>query len=141
MFVQYKAEQNMEPGYYESYEITVTEHQLLNRPEQPCEEAEDYDLLGCLKTNQARRVGCRPPWDIWSPNTIPLCQTMDQLDKYEKLDVGFTYVRQKKIFNEFGCKIPCSYKVCYMKAFNSKCSKTIKPGIQKSWRSCQRSRG
>ena len=49
------------------YYISVTEHHLLNRPEQPCEEKEDYDFLECVKTSQARMVGCRPPWDIWSP--------------------------------------------------------------------------
>ena len=76
----------MKADLYEYNEITVTQHHLLNRPEQPCEEEEDYDFLQCVKTSQARRVGCRPPWDIWSPPTIPLCQTMDQLQQYEELD-------------------------------------------------------
>ena len=77
IMLQYKSGQNLESGQFDYYEITVTEHQLLNRPEQPCEEEEDYDFLECVKTSQARMVGCRPPWDIWSPHTIPLCQTKD----------------------------------------------------------------
>ena len=113
MFVHYKSEKDTEPGYYEAHEISVTEHHLLNRPEQPCEEEEeDYDFLQCVKTSQARMVGCRPPWDSWSPHTIPLCQTMDQLDQHEKLDMTFFYTRQKKIVKDFGCRIPCTYKVC-----------------------------
>ena len=77
IWLDYKAGENMRPGYYDQYQITVTEHHLLNRPEQPCEEDEDYDFLQCVKTSQARTVGCRPPWDSWSPHTIPLCHSMD----------------------------------------------------------------
>ena len=121
MFVQYKAEQDMKLGYYESYSITITEHQLLNRPEQPCEEAEDYDLLGCLKTSQARRVGCRPPWDIWSPPTIPLCQTMDQLQQYEKMDMSLFKMKRKNEFLRItDCKVPCNYKVSVRLRFSPK---------------------
>ena len=92
------------------YEISVTEHQLLNRPEKPCEEKEDYDFLECVKTSQARSVGCRPPWDIWSPHNIPFCQTMDQLDQYEKLEQFFFYFHLRKIVKKTGCRVPCSYK-------------------------------
>ena len=113
ILVQYTKGQNFKAGYFDYYEITVTEHQLLNRPEQPCEEEEDYDFLECVKTSQARMVGCRPPWDIWSPHTIPLCQTMDLLDQYEKFDMYLFIIMSRK--NEFlnltGCKVPCNYKV------------------------------
>ena len=102
----------IEGGTFNYLEISVTEHQLLNRPEQPCEEAEDYDFLKCVKTSQARRVGCRPPWDSWSPDTIPLCQTMDQLWEYDGLDFRLKHVEQKIILNYTGCQPPCKYKVC-----------------------------
>ena len=98
---------NMEAGTFNYLEITVTEHHLLNRPEQPCEEAEDYDFLQCVKTSQARMVGCRPPWDSWSPPTLPLCQTMQQLDQYEKIEDTF----YQKILTTTGCRVPCIYKV------------------------------
>ena len=103
----------MKGGYYDSYEITVTEHHLLNRPEQPCEEEEeDYNFLECVKISQARMVGCRPPWDIWSSPTIPLCQTMDQLQQYEKIDMNLFRMKRKNEFLRItGCKVPCNYKV------------------------------
>ena len=102
----------MVAGTYDYYEITVTEHQLLNRPEQPCEEEEEYDFLQCVKTSQARMVGCRPPWDIWSPITIPLCQNMEQLLEYEKVDMTLLGTNNKKEFvKTTGCKVPCNYKV------------------------------
>ena len=103
--------QNFKAGYYESYDITVTQKQLINRPEQPCEEAEDYDFLRCVKTSQARRLGCRPPWDSWSPATIPFCQTVEQLEQHEELDMRFGFSEQKIIVAETGCQVPCQYKV------------------------------
>ena len=112
VFLQYRTGQNNAPGHYDYYEIIVTEHHLLNRPEQPCEEEEDYDFLECVKTSQARMVGCRPPWDIWSPHTLPLCQTMDQLQQYEDIDIGLMRIKTKKKFlTKTGCKVPCNYKV------------------------------
>ena len=112
ILLQYKAGKNIEAGTYDLYEISVTQHHLLNRPEQPCEEEEDYDFLQCVKTSQARMVGCRPPWDIWSPHTIPLCHTMDQLQEYVKVDMElFRIKRKKKLVSLTGCKVPCNYKV------------------------------
>ena len=32
------------------------------------------------------QVGCRPPWDSWSPATIAECDTTEQLAQHEKLD-------------------------------------------------------
>ena len=111
IWLEYQTGQNMKAGNYEWYYISVTEHNLLNRPEQPCEEAEEYDFLECVKTSQARRVGCRPPWDSWSPQDIPLCQTMDQLKEHEDLDWLDINYEQKMIINNTGCLVPCKYKV------------------------------
>ena len=121
ILLQYTTEQNFKAGYFDYYEIKVTEHHHLNRPKQPCEEEEDYDFLECVKTSQARMVGCRPPWDIWSPHTIPLCQTKDQLKEYEEIDAGlFTIRKKKKFLEKTGCKVPCNYKVCVRLEFSLK---------------------
>ena len=102
------------------YYISVTEHHLLNRPEQPCEVKEDYDFLECVKSSQAKSVGCRPPWDIWSPESIPLCQTVVQLQQHERLDWLDINYEQKMIINNTGCLVPCKYKVeQYFKIFQN----------------------
>ena len=111
IWLEYKASRDMQAGHYEGYFLSVTEHHLLNRPEQPCEEAEDYDFLQCLKTNQAEIVGCRPPWDSWSPHTIPLCQTMEQLQHYERLDMTYLHQELPLMINSSGCQVPCKHKV------------------------------
>ena len=41
ILLQYTTGQNFKAGYFDYYEIKVTEHHRLNRPEQPCEEEED----------------------------------------------------------------------------------------------------
>ena len=111
IWLEYKVDLNMKSDYFDWYYISVTEHHLLNRPEQPCEEKEDYDFLKCVKTSQAESVGCRPPWDIWSPHTIPLCQTVVQLQQHERLDWLDINYEQKMIINNTGCLVPCKYKV------------------------------
>ena len=111
IFLQYQTGKNIQAGYYDQYFITLTERHLLNRPEQPCEEEEDYDFLQCLKTNQAEVVGCRPPWDSWSPHTIPLCQTMEQLQHYERLDMTYLHQELPLMINSSGCQVPCKHKV------------------------------
>ena len=110
MWLEYKSGQNMKPGYYEWYYITVTEHHMLNRPEQPCEEEKEYDFLKCVKTSQARRVGCRPPWDSWSSGDIPLCERMEELQEHERLDWADVNLEQKMIVNNSGCELPCHYR-------------------------------
>ena len=111
ILIQYKAGKNIEAGTYDFYEISVTQHHLLNRLEQPCEEEEDYDFLQCLKTNQAEIVGCRPPWDSWTPHTIPLCQTMEQLQHYERLDLTYLQQELTMMINTSGCQVPCKHRV------------------------------
>ena len=114
IWLEYKPERDMKAGHMVGYFITVTEHHLLNRPEDPCheeEEEEDYDFLQCLKTSLARPVGCRPPWDSWSPPSVPLCETMEQLHQYETLDLGYLEQELVIMLNNSGCKIPCKHKV------------------------------
>ena len=110
ILLEYKKGKNIEAGTYDFYEISVTEHNLLNRPEQPCEEEENYDFLQCVKTSQARMVGCRPPWDIWSPHTIPLCQTVEELEEHERLDQITSQSEQETILRTSGCLAPCRYQ-------------------------------
>ena len=112
IFLQYKTKKNIEAGSYDLYEISVTEHHHLNRPQKPCVEEKHYDFLECVKTSLAKMVGCRPPWDSWSPHTIPLCQTMEQLQHYEQFERKLFGMRNKSEFLIITrCLPPCNYKV------------------------------
>ena len=106
----YKAE-DLAPNLMEWIYISVTEHRLLNQPDQPCEEdAPGYDFMKCVKNSHAMEVGCRPSWDTWSEQTIPLCTTMEELRMHEKLDWQVYNVELKVVINKTNCKVPCHYK-------------------------------
>ena len=107
---EYKA-QDLEPNKFDWLYISLTEHRLLNRPDQPCEEdIPDYDFFACVKTSQAREVGCRPGWESWSDTTLPICTTMAELSLHEKMDWAVFNAEQKIVENRTGCKVPCRYK-------------------------------
>ena len=55
------------------------------------------------------QVGCRPPWDSWSPASIAKCDTTEQMDRHEKLDWALYNYEKKIVINSTGCKIPCKY--------------------------------
>ena len=107
---EYKS-RDLKPNKFEWLYISLTEHRLLNRPDQPCEEdIPDYDFMECVKTSQARDVGCRPGWDNWSDTTHPICTTMEQLRMHEELDWAIYNYELKIVVNKTGCRVPCMYK-------------------------------
>ena len=107
---EYKA-QDINPNKFEWLYISETEHRLLNRPDQPCEEdITDYDFIACVKTSQAKEVGCRPGWENWSNSSLPICSKMEELNLHEKLDWDIFNAEQKIVENKTGCKVPCKYK-------------------------------
>ena len=90
---------------------SVTEHRLLNEPDQPCEEdAPDYNFMKCIKTSHAKEVGCSPSYDNWSDQTMPLCTTMEELMMHEKLNWQVYNGELKIVINKTDCKLPCNYK-------------------------------
>ena len=98
-------------GRFEWFYISLTQHEKMDRDSGPCEVREEYSFIRCVKTSQASQVGCRPPWDLWSPPDLPLCGNMEQLSQHEELDwKNFNY-EQKIIVNNTGCLPPCKYKV------------------------------
>ena len=101
----------MEPGKYNLHYFSVTHHDLLYDPTKPkCDPDPDYVFLSCIKTHLAKKVGCKPPWDIWSPNTIPVCNSLEKLSMHEILDFTFLQYDKITLLNETGCLIPCKYK-------------------------------
>ena len=60
------------------YQISATQHLEMNVPDDPCEEEDQYNFRVCVKESLARRVGCRPSWDVWSDQTIRNCTKIDE---------------------------------------------------------------
>ena len=109
IFRDYKAK-DLYANRLEWLYISVTEQRKLNRPDQPCEEDPEYDYIACVKTAQAKEVGCRPGWEDWSDKTIPLCTTEEERSQHEILDWKTFNGEQKTLENRTGCMTPCRFK-------------------------------
>ena len=60
------------------YQISATQHLEMNVPDDPCIEDDQYNFGACVKESLARRVGCRPSWDVWTDQTIRNCTELDE---------------------------------------------------------------
>ena len=74
------------------------------------QESLNYDFQQCVKSSLSEKVGCKPPWDNWSPPSTPVCETVEENAKHEKWDWDFYNFEQKIIINSTQCLIPCNYK-------------------------------
>ena len=57
-----------------------------------CDPSPEYSFISCVKSSVARRVGCRPAWDLWTPDVIPL------LHYVLLASLNFCFVEHEKIF-------------------------------------------
>ena len=58
-----------------------------------------------MKTSLAEKVGCRPPWDLWSPASSPLCARVEDMARHEEYDWDLYNFEQKIVLNFTGCKV------------------------------------
>ena len=62
-----------------------------------------------MKTSLAEKVGCRPPWDLWSPASSPLCARVEDMARHEEYDWDLYNFEQKIVLNFTGCKVLTIY--------------------------------
>ena len=72
-------------------------------------ESEDYNFQTCVKASLAEKIGCRPPWDLWSPASSPLCARVEDMARHEEYDWDLYNFEQKIVLNFTGCKVLTSY--------------------------------
>ena len=120
--------QNIDSSLKERYFISVTEHQLYKSKKNKCnvssiqplsiikfsayyeKDAPEYDFHACVRTSIYDKVGCRPPWDIWSPKSLDTCRNISQFIKIYQCEFELLFPDQKTIINKTGCLVPCTYK-------------------------------
>ena len=90
--------------------MKVVRYAKKSMPERPCEDSTTYSLTRCIRSNFSLKIGCRPPWDTYSHNDIPLCRNMEQLGRFEQEFFELSLVDQDNIQNKTGCHLPCRYR-------------------------------
>ena len=101
---------SMTAGQTDWQYISVTDHHRLDREEAACQADPQYNFLACVKASQAREVGCRPAWDIWSPGDLPACTLTEQLSQHELMDHRNLQLERKIVLARSGCLAPCRYR-------------------------------
>ena len=93
--------------------LKTTYHHLMDKTNQPCESSESYMFTACIKNSISRTIGCRLEWDSWSSTDIPLCTTLEQLERFDKEYGNLWELQQYNTAQQYientGCLIPCSY--------------------------------
>ena len=90
--------------------MKTIEHVKLNLPAKPCQEDESYSLTRCIRESIIGKIGCRPEWDTWSNQGMPICMEMKQLLRYNDEFNEMLNLDQVDITNHTGCLLPCRYK-------------------------------
>ena len=72
----FKISPNESKSHY--YQITLTEMEEVDHPEDPCETDPDYNFQACVKESLSKQVGCRLPWDNWTRQDFPKCRSLDE---------------------------------------------------------------
>ena len=73
-------------------------------------DAPEYDFHACVRTSIFDKVGCRPPWDTWSPKSLNVCKNIHQFVKIAEFENELLLGDQRTIINSTGCLVPCTYK-------------------------------
>ena len=72
----FKISPNESKSHY--YQITLTEMEEVDHPEDPCETDPEYNFQACVKESLSKQVGCRLPWDNWTHQGFPKCASLDE---------------------------------------------------------------
>ena len=65
------------PNFF-GWGLIITQHHNLNLPLKPCNALPSYSFTACVKTFLSHDIGCRLPWDTWTDQAWPVCQTLEQ---------------------------------------------------------------
>ena len=65
------------PNFF-GWGVIIIQHHNLNLPSKPCNALPSYSFTACVKTFLSHDIGCRLPWDTWTDQAWPVCQTLEQ---------------------------------------------------------------
>ena len=62
-----------------------------------------YDVETCVMRGISKEIGCKAPWDTWSPTSVKVCNTSEDLEKYLNLEKTIMESEKRIIFNITNC--------------------------------------
>ena len=84
-------------------------HELLNGPNNPCEESPEYDFANCIYQSIMIKVGCQPPWRKTSVSGLPLCDNYTLLSQYASEFERVGRMVREDVVEKTKCLMPCSF--------------------------------
>ena len=55
-------------------------------------------------------VGCKIPWDIWGSPSVPICNSLEDANRYTEKFFQLAWSELKIITKITGCLTPCTYR-------------------------------
>ena len=62
-----------------------------------------YDVETCVKRGISKEIGCKAPWDTWSPTSAKVCNSLENLEKYLNMEKKILESEKRIIFNISNC--------------------------------------
>ena len=84
-------------------------HELLNRPNNPCEESPEYDFANCMYQSIMIKAGCQPPWRKISVSGLPLCDNYTLLSTFASEFERVGRMVREDVLENTKCLMPCSF--------------------------------
>ena len=123
----FKIKTNESRSHY--YQITLTEMEEVDHPEDPCETDSNYNFQTCVKESLSKQVGCRLPWDPSTNQDLPKCGSLNEyrclaflLLLKQKIKINMICRHFETLYQDIsvaegqslekltGCKKPCKYR-------------------------------
>ena len=92
--------------------IEISEHNNLNREEQPCREDENYSFSSCLRTGMESIIGCVMPWNNDKDNATGVveCKTWEQYQHFMEKYTELALMELQDVVKYTECPVPCNYR-------------------------------
>ena len=62
-----------------------------------------YDVETCVMRGISKEIGCKAPWDTWSPTSAKVCNLLENLEKYLNMEKKIMESEKRIIFNITNC--------------------------------------
>ena len=107
------------------YQVTKTELDLLNLPDEPCNETEaEIDYSACMKNAVEQRIKCLiPNMTSGTPmapagnDNMPVCSSPEDFSKYTNIYRDIQMTSESDIFKDFKCLPKCKGYILEMNSF------------------------